>query len=236
MKHPRAQHPDQPLCEACGYPIEGLPTTGVCPECGRPIAASLPGRRLGSPWQRGPGIRGWLAGAAAIARQPAASWEDVRIEERRTTSLLITNLAIAALAATGSLIPGPISRAGPGHALAFFSIAFILMLALTSIEFNGLRFFGRRHGFRITRAVAHTACAHASFAWTISGVGVGAVGQVVQRIPALWNASLGLPGGFNRGVITAGGAMLAAFLLGMVIFSLMCGVGYRALRFANQTL
>ena len=28
------------LCESCGYTLDGLPTTGQCPECGAPIAQS----------------------------------------------------------------------------------------------------------------------------------------------------------------------------------------------------
>jgi hypothetical protein len=40
------------LCEGCGYTLDGLPTTGQCPECGLPIAASTgaDGRIL-PPWE-----------------------------------------------------------------------------------------------------------------------------------------------------------------------------------------
>ncbi|MEZ6318065.1 MAG: hypothetical protein R3B49_04810 [Phycisphaerales bacterium] len=40
------------LCERCGYVVEGLDPAGACPECGKPIAESLPERRVGTPWQR----------------------------------------------------------------------------------------------------------------------------------------------------------------------------------------
>jgi hypothetical protein len=33
------------LCERCGYVLEGLDERGACPECGQPIAESLPSRR-----------------------------------------------------------------------------------------------------------------------------------------------------------------------------------------------
>ena len=49
------------LCERCGYSLEGLPHTHTCPECGVPIRESLPAQRTGSPWQRSPGVRSWLA-------------------------------------------------------------------------------------------------------------------------------------------------------------------------------
>src|SRR5262245_2317173 len=29
-------------CGGCGYDLRGLPVTGVCPECGRPVAAAVP--------------------------------------------------------------------------------------------------------------------------------------------------------------------------------------------------
>lgn len=35
-----APGPDDLLCEQCGYALNGLPDTGNCPECGKPIAES----------------------------------------------------------------------------------------------------------------------------------------------------------------------------------------------------
>lgn len=40
-----AWEPRTPQCESCGYNIARLTTKGRCPECGRPIADSLPERR-----------------------------------------------------------------------------------------------------------------------------------------------------------------------------------------------
>src|SRR4051812_23886211 len=46
------------LCEQCGYVLDGLPTNGNCPECGKPIAESAAGLRrpsafeLSTPQQR----------------------------------------------------------------------------------------------------------------------------------------------------------------------------------------
>jgi len=37
------------LCEACGYAVTGLTAAGNCPECGCPIADSLPANRRPTP-------------------------------------------------------------------------------------------------------------------------------------------------------------------------------------------
>jgi len=44
------------LCEDCGYTLNGLPESGRCPECGKPMAESLGTRRTGPPWEM-PGVR-----------------------------------------------------------------------------------------------------------------------------------------------------------------------------------
>jgi hypothetical protein len=58
------------LCEECGYRLTGLPPTGVCPECGEPISASLdPRRRTPTAWElRGP--RGFLSTTAQVIFRP----------------------------------------------------------------------------------------------------------------------------------------------------------------------
>ena len=66
------------LCESCGYEIGGLRKSGACPECGRPIARSVPDARRGSPWQRRSSLftlaeTNWEAAAAAAALRGCAS-------------------------------------------------------------------------------------------------------------------------------------------------------------------
>ena len=39
------------LCEACGYVLNGLPPTGRCPECGKPIADSIGENRIAPSWE-----------------------------------------------------------------------------------------------------------------------------------------------------------------------------------------
>ena len=61
-------------CEQCGYPLIHLPTTGRCPECGRAVADSLPGRREAPVFAR---ARGWRRRGAAFF---ATLWAALRVQ------------------------------------------------------------------------------------------------------------------------------------------------------------
>ncbi len=97
-----------------------------------------------------------------------------------------------------------------------------MLLALTSIEFTGMRFFGRRRRWRTTPGVALVICAHASVGWLIGGMGV-ALGWIVGG---------NLPGLTGSGLLWM--AVFAPFIGGMVVFSLLAGSGFHALRFVND--
>ncbi|MBL8745251.1 MAG: hypothetical protein JNK58_02725 [Phycisphaerae bacterium] len=224
----------QLLCETCGYPIDGITASAACPECGRPIDESLPARRIGSPWQQCPGLRAWALTGWRLLRHPRAAWSAVRIERRQSASLLLANLIFSAALGTATLLPGPAWSAPIRYTLAFFTILFLLLLALSTVEYAGIRFLGKHHAFRITESVALTTCAHASYGWLLSGAGLAIAAQVLQRIGPFWNASMGFRGGRNTGVLLAGGIMLIAFVSGMIAYSILCGLGYRALRYANS--
>ena len=49
-----APGPDDLLCESCGYALNGLPDTGNCPECGKPVAEStIDSPRRPPAWEAG---------------------------------------------------------------------------------------------------------------------------------------------------------------------------------------
>lgn len=51
-----AWQPQKPQCESCGYRLTGLSVESSCPECGSPVAESLPGRRRLSAFAAAPGL------------------------------------------------------------------------------------------------------------------------------------------------------------------------------------
>jgi len=59
------------LCESCGYILTGLPRDSHCPECGRPLAESLPELRQLPDWEREDDgrhedVRFWRTSAAVL--------------------------------------------------------------------------------------------------------------------------------------------------------------------------
>lgn len=68
-------------CERCGYSTADLPTDGDCPECGFPIARSLPNTRPGSPWQQEPSVRSWLVTVWHVCCRPRRTLRQVSYRE-----------------------------------------------------------------------------------------------------------------------------------------------------------
>lgn len=55
-----AWQPHSPLCVGCGYGLTALPHDGTCPECGRPVAESLPEHRHPSSFAAARSVMGRL--------------------------------------------------------------------------------------------------------------------------------------------------------------------------------
>ncbi|MBL9001088.1 MAG: hypothetical protein JNK25_08125 [Phycisphaerae bacterium] len=244
-----------PLCEECGYDLTGLMPEGACPECGRPVARSLPESRPGSPWQFSPGSVSWLRTNLAVLRGPAELFASVRIDPRGGASLLVLNVLLAALLLaapwTGTLIGDPIRGGrggGPMRELLTFGWVFpaqvlgiaAFLVLLTMIEFAGIRFIAARRKWRLTRAGAWQVCCHASVGWIILGVAPLAGLALVYTLGVLLRVPLGrtftIPAtpGWRTSLGTVLGISLpiAGLVIGLLVYELLVHIGVRKCRYA----
>lgn len=244
-----------PLCETCGYDLEGLDHDAKCPECARPVASSDPGARPGSPWQRQPGFFSLAATAWALLRRPGKLFEHISIRPGSAWLAALSMLGAGVLVADpwiGVWIRDPARNARPWQSLADFAryagsfaagavgVALVLLM-LTLIEYRGIRFFSARRGWRLTRVAAWQICAHASVAWTLCGILPLIVLAIKEALVRVLHYSphavidLGpVFGTFNVSDLLSGGGVALGYFLGMMAFEMLVYIGVRKCRFAAR--
>jgi hypothetical protein len=95
------------LCEGCGYTLNGLPLSGNCPECGKPIEESIGGHRGFSPFESAPSLTSFLRTTGGVIFHPRRFYGHLIARESRPALTLFSriHLGIAsvlfAIAATG---------------------------------------------------------------------------------------------------------------------------------------
>jgi hypothetical protein len=224
------------LCESCGYPLVGASEAAACPECGTGVRASLPASRPGSAWQRGERF-GLARTLSTFVFEPGAGYRLVTIESRRSRRLLVVTTGIAGvlaaspwLALAALQIVTSIAWRAVWQTLGWWVVGgvgmWILMLVGSWIEGLGIRFFGGRRGWRISREVSAAVRGHAAVGWV--GGGVVAAGFSVLGL------LLALSDGDGMVVAITGviGVGLGA-LLGLLWFEILVYTGVRVCRFAN---
>lgn len=223
------------LCERCGYDL-GAGEGELCPECGRQIAASLPGARRGSPFQRNPGAITVVSTDWAMLRHPVRTFDVARVDpDDRRLIWAHSLIAGVLLAIAWPLVQHQIVPAGfpVVDVLIAAPIAVLTIRALTWIEQLGTRFFGRRKGYRITPAIARAVCAHAGVGWVLAGMLTllgGALGIVLEA--TLRTASLGV---LRPIVILSPQWMpIAGGLFGMLVFESLSALGMARMRYVND--
>ena len=233
------------LCERCGYVLEGLPTDSECPECGKPIAESMPHRRTGTPWQQKPCWPSFLRTRAAVLYRPwrtlgVMSFENsnahLLFDRIMLTMLLSVLLIAAAVAILPSEVPATESLAIGAFIALVLAVAVTLM---THIEIVGLRFFGSRRGFRIDKTIASTICYHGAHAWIIMAIGLSLWAHAFITHRAYNSGANSLPPPpwpetirtIASGISWLG---LAIAAVGFVYFEFFAWLGLRRCKFANR--
>lgn len=223
------------LCERCGYDLGATPHADACPECGTPPDASRPGRRVGSPWQRSPGVVGWFGTMWGIFVSPRVSWDACIPEVPRSVALLLVNAAIGASVPALSLYIDHFTRVSANwrYVVSFFGVSWLVLLAMSAVEYVGIRYFGARRGWRVDAHVASCVVCHASFGWIVLGTLVGSAWHAQGAAVA---AGV-LPNRFNiAGTIVHSVVplMIGAVVIGVVIYETLVYVGVRRMKFANR--
>lgn len=234
------------LCEACGYVVEGLATDTNCPECGRPIAQSLPERRPGTAYQNRPSLRTIVTTGLGTLRHPVRTLDEIRFDTDpdEDDSLGVWHaFSTGVVLVVTPLIPGLVwggagERSGPtlGAMLLVLAAGFGFLLVvgyflaigirlLTMMEAFGLRFISARRGFRITRRTSTLITSHGSVGWT-----AGSLGAMVSVLAGVAIT----PTAENRLVVLLSlGAAMGCLLGGFLFFETFAWLGLRRLKYAN---
>lgn len=246
------------LCEVCGYDLSDRAGEAAalglgagagegtaawleqpCPECGTRIGDSHASNRPGSPWQRrGAGVRAglgaWLRTVGVLVASPRACWGGFVPEVRRSLGFLVLTSGVGAAVPALGLFYSELSgvHPRPGYVGGFFLTGWVLMLAMSFVEFMGIRFFGARRGWRVDSAVAACVVSHAAVGWLACGVLVASAWQVSNAL--VWSGRVSVyaltkPTPVQTNVIALAGALV----LGIVAYETLVFFGVRRMKYAN---
>ncbi|MFG0306325.1 MAG: hypothetical protein ACF8Q5_08945 [Phycisphaerales bacterium JB040] len=236
------------LCERCGYVIEGLATVGNCPECGRPIAESLPERRPGTAWQQHRTFQALIRTSWETLRHPSRTLRVMRFDQRNSLDLgtqyailtglwltvslslplfllRITDLSGGADGGRTLFAASVLALGGLGVMMLLGFVVAIVIAALTAVERLGLRVLANRHGYRITRPIAIAITAHGSVGWLAGSL------VATPFLVSGWVLSAASKTGADSIVWT--GLGLLGFLTGFLFFETFAWLGLRRLKYAN---
>lgn len=223
----RRREPDlRLLCERCGYHLKGLKRADTCPECGTPVAESLPSNRIVEPWHTRATFLTSLHIAPRMLKHPVRYWDTLPLWQDRPEMLIVDGCVlsgavliagIVAASAAVSLLDPSIWSGLIGAAVIAPLPMVIVYITLSAIEMVGLRVVSWRHRWRDGGLRARVVVANAAFAWSVASL----LTPFGFAMGAAAGDSLALPGA------------LAGFFLGLLAFETLVYIGMRRLRYAN---
>lgn len=165
-----------PLCERCGYVIEGLPIENACPECSRPIHLSLPERRSGTPWQNRRSLRTLLQTWWRTARHPLRTFDTLRLDGIRLFGMAVPTLLLCSVVCWLIAWLLEIPTIEPLYRLLFpivfyavFALVFAVALFMVSgVVGLGLQILSKILGTRLTPDIAWHIVGVASVGWVLT--------------------------------------------------------------------
>lgn len=219
---------DGALCECCGYPLKGLTSETVCPECGSSFEHSSPDRRKGPLLQRSFSVGGWLATTFQILLFTEFTYRLMRIDRSNRTArtylgfMLLVVSCFALLTTWRDWLPIQSN-------LLFFLLFFLSLSCLTYLEMLGVAAFSKRRDWRVPFHLAERVCCYASVGW-LMGVLIAEVGAWLMVGFAIDKSWFDHPLGLVRvGWILYG----ALFFLSLLWFETLVWIGVRQVRYAN---
>jgi hypothetical protein len=229
---------DNALCERCGYPLKGLASDAVCPECGYAVIESSPIKRTLRCDQASHGLGQYFKLAPWILRRPKATFQSLAIDGSQLAArrFLFWSATLAAVYFTAILWAGGLWQAtihwhgySLGQLIASYFAVVAAVYLLTYIEMLGVTTFSKRRGWRVPFSLAERICCLVSVAW-LPGVIVAAIGfSLLQEhgVGHRWfEQLLGL---VRVGWLVYGGL----FVLSLLWFETLVWIAVRQVRFAN---
>ena len=246
--NPKPTNEHSLLCERCGYVLDDLDPSGICPECAMPIELSQPRLRPGSPWQAHPSpgsmIRTWWL----LFRHPKLCWDEFRVQRRSGVSLLSLGLIVGASLPAITILGILTYGAFQSNDLSVFGGALVLVLIFTvvyvivamiyaGLAVSRMKFWARHRGYRIDSRIAWTIIGHASLGLVVIPVLFCAaiLDMLVMVLLIEIEDELGMELTLVQILLSIIGYILtlACIPIGLIVFEVLSSLGMRRMRYRN---